>query len=339
MPEIGGNAFRGVLVEKRFVPFPKSISPQARAALADFAAAAAAEPRRRDSYPVPDDLSGWVALIEATNAKHAAMIAPLVKDSVATVEVVEMNGVTVYLATPEKLSAESERRAYLHVHGGALIFGGGEVCRLSAPLSADRFGVRSYSVDYRVAPNHPYPAALDDCIGVYRALLESYTPANIIVGGISAGGNLAAALTLRARDEGLPLPAAMVLITPELDLTESGDSFEVNRDVDVVLIKGLAEINALYAGGANLTDPYLSPLFGNFTEGFPPTFLQAGTRDLFLSNVVRMHRTLRRARVPVELHIFEGMPHGGFSDAPEDDDLWEEVKRFVAEHWGLPMNC
>jgi acetyl esterase/lipase len=75
-------------------------------------------------------------------------------------------------------------------------------------------------------------------------------------------------------------------------------------------------------------------LFGEFTKGFPPTFLQAGTRDLFLSNAVRMHRALRRACVPVELHIFEGMPHGGFRGAPEDRELAEEVSRFVHEHWG-----
>jgi acetyl esterase/lipase len=125
-----------------------------------------------------------------------------------------------------------------------------------------------------------------------------------------------------------------VLLTPEVDLSESGDSFEVNRLVDVNLSGSLAESIALYAGGHDLSHPYLSPLFGDFTRGFPPTLLQAGTRDLFLSNAVRMHRTLRRANIPVELHVFEGMPHGGFHGAPEDAELAAEVDRFVAEHWG-----
>ena len=116
---------------------------------------------------------------------------------------------------------------------------------------------------------------------------RSSPPERIVVGGGSAGGNLAAALMLRARDEGLPFPAALVLLTPEADLTESGDSFKTNLGIDCVLQQSLAEMSALYAGDHDLTDPYLSPLFGDYTPPFPPTFIQAGTRDLFLSNAVR----------------------------------------------------
>jgi monoterpene epsilon-lactone hydrolase len=190
----------------------------------------------------------------------------------------------------------------------------------------------TYAVDYRVPPDHPYPAALDDCIAVYRGLLEMHAPERIVVGGGSAGGNLAAALMLRARDEDLPMPAALVLLTPEIDLTESGDSFATNLGLDVVLQSGLTESIALYAGEHDLTDPCLSPLFGDFTPSFPPTFVQAGTRDLFLSNAVRMHRKLRSAGVEAELHIFEAMPHGGFFGAPEDDELAQELRRFIAAH-------
>ena len=148
--------------------------------------------------------------------------------------------------------------------------------------------------------------------------------------GASAGGNLAAALVVRARDEGLPLPAALVLISPELDLTESGDSFHTNLGIDNVL-GSLIQTNLLYANGHDLDDPYLSPLFADVT-GFPPTFLQAGTRDLFLSNSVRMHRKLRAAGVEAELHVFEAMPHGGFAGAPEDLDLRLEIRRFLDSH-------
>jgi epsilon-lactone hydrolase len=157
-----------------------------------------------------------------------------------------------------------------------------------------------------------------------------------VVGGMSAGGNLAAATILRVRDEGLALPAGLVLLTPELDLTESGDSFETNKYADVVLVGSLAPTIAMYAGDANLTDPYLSPLFADLTKGFPRTYLQAGTRDLFLSNTVRMHRSMRRAGVPVELHIVEGAPHGGMLGelrAPEDAEMDAEMKRFATECW------
>ena len=91
--------------------------------------------------------------------------------------------------------------------------------------------------------------------------------------------------------------------------------------------------NLLYAGGHDLADPYLSPLFGDFSQGFLPTFLQAGTRDLFLSNAVRMHRALLRAGIPVELHVFEGMPHGLVFGSPEAEELEAETKRFVAAGW------
>jgi acetyl esterase/lipase len=194
-------------------------------------------------------------------------------------------------------------------------------CRAGAAASAVRAGARCYAADYRVPPEHPFPAALDDCLAVYADLVERYDPKKIVVGGASAGGNLAAALMLRARDEGLPLPAGLVLLTPELDLTESGDSFGVNKFADVVLVEGLPEVNALYAGGHNLAHPYLSPLFGDFSKGFPPTLLQAGTRDVFLSNVARMHTSLRRAKVPVEILLCEAMPHGGFAGCGGNRDV------------------
>ena len=104
--------------------------------------------------------------------------------------------------------------------------------------------------------------------------------------GLPAGGNLAAALMVRAKDEGLPMPAALVLNTPELDLTESGDSFHTNLAFDTVL-GPLTEVNQLYAAGHDLRDPHLSPLFADVT-GFPPTFLQTGTRDLFLLSLIHI---------------------------------------------------
>jgi acetyl esterase/lipase len=154
------------------------------------------------------------------------------------------------------------------------------------------------------------------------------------VGGSSSGGNLAAAMLLRARDDGLPLPAAAVLLTPEADLTESGDTFQTNAGVDTMLRGGTPQ-RLLYAGGHDLASPGLSPLFGDFTKGFPPTLLASGTRDLYLSNTVRMHRALRAAGVPAELHVLEAAPHGGFLGlAPEDHELLREVRRFVDAHWG-----
>jgi acetyl esterase/lipase len=182
-------------------------------------------------------------------------------------------------------------------------------------------------------PDHPYPAALDDCVAAYRALLQHHRPEEIVIGGASAGGNLAAATILRARDEGLPLPAGAVLATPEVDLTESGDSFQANLGVDAVLAGSLMPANLLYAAGHPLEHPYLSPLFGDFAKGFPPTLLTAGTRDLFLSNAVRMHWALRSANVPAELYILEAASHGGFPGTPEAAALEREVQGFIRRCW------
>ena len=115
------------------------------------------------------------------------------------------------------------------------------------------------------------------------------------------------------------------------DLTESGDSFRTLNGIDNAL-QPLMNVNLVYANGADLSDPYLSPLFGDL-RGFPPTFLQAGTRDLFLSNTVRMHRALLAAGVEAELHVFEAMPHGGFGGGtPEDRDLAQSVLAFLERH-------
>ena len=213
------------------------------------------------------------------------------------------------------------------MHGGGLIMCGGELCRLMGVGSANRLQKRVWSVDYRMPPEHPYPAGLDDCIAAYRALLQERLPSEIIVSGGSAGGNLAAALIMRARDEGLPMPAGLILGTPEIDLTESGDSFNTNDGVDPGL-HSLMPVNLLYANGHDLTHPYLSPLFGNLA-GFPRTILTTGTRDLYLSNTVRMHRKLRAAGVQAELHLTEAGPHTGFPGGPEGKEIDMEIHRFM----------
>ena len=249
----------------------------------------------------------------------------------SSVETTTIGTAVVHVAVPDEVRLAEA--AYIDLHGGALVMGGGEACRIGARMHADRHGIVCYGVDYRMPPEHPYPAALDDCVATYRHVLDRHDAGTIVVGGRSAGGNLAAATVLRIRDEGLPLPGALVLLSPQLDLTESGDSFQTNQTIDVVLPGSLMANNRLYAGDENLDHPYLSPLFGNFGKGFPPTFLQSGTRDLFLSNAVRMHRSLHRASIKTELHIFEAMPHGGFmGGTPEDEELSQEVERFVRHH-------
>jgi acetyl esterase/lipase len=249
----------------------------------------------------------------------------------ADTEEIDVDGVTVYVITPHRTAAD-DQRVVLELHGGGFIMGGGECCRMFGLMALPRYGIRTWAVDYRMPPDHPYPAPLDDAVTVYRALLRDHEPQQIAVGGASAGGNLAAALILRARDEGLPLPAAAVILTPANDFTQSGDTFHTNLGVDTIISGETGPLGDLYAGGYDLTHPYISPLFGDFTKGFPPTLLASGTRDILLSNTVRMHRALRAAGIPAELHVLEAAPHGGFYGAPEDDELDTEIRAFVASH-------
>jgi acetyl esterase/lipase len=321
----------GVMVQSRLIPFPSSISAEARASLARLVNDDGVPLNALYTMPLPDDHAGWMKIKAAADGQYAAAVERLAGTLRAGVETIRTGHASIHVATPETIVERG--CAYLDFHGGALVFGGGEACRAQARMQADQHGALCYGVDYRMPPEHPYPAALDDAMAAYRYVLERHAPSQIVVGGRSAGGNLAVAMLLRARDEGLPLPAGQILLSPQVDLTESGDSFQVNQTVDVVLPGALMRSNELYAGGADLSHPYLSPLFGDLT-GFPPTFLQSGTRDLFLSNAVRMHRALRRARVDAELHIFEAMPHGGFQgNTPEDGELAAEVSRFVQARW------
>src|ERR1700759_5584208 len=147
------------------------------------------------------------------------------------------------------------------------------------------------------------------------------------------------AMILRAKQEGLALPAAIAPGTPWSDLTETGDSYKTNEWLDNVLVSYsgyLSHAALLYANGHDLKDPQLSPIYGDF-HGFPPTILTTGTRDLFLSNTVRTHRKLREAGVVAELQVFEGMSHAQYylaPDAPEAKEAWEEMARFLDKHLG-----
>jgi len=305
-------------VPARDLPIPDHLSPIARMYLTPQPTPTA--------YPALEDKAGWQAYVDAVDASILPMLQQI--GAHATAEVTERNegGAQIFDVAPTGLDP-NDRSVILDMHGGGLIMCGGELCKMMAVGSAARLGRRVWAVDYRMPPEHPYPAALDDCIAAYRALLAERNPSEIIVSGGSAGGNLAAALMLRAGDEGLPMPAGLILGTPEIDLTESGDSFNTNDGVDPGL-RALMPVNLLYADGHDLTHPYLSPLFGDLKD-FPPTILTTGTRDLYLSNTVRMHRALRAAGVTAELHVTEAGGHVGFPGAPEGTAIDNEVRSFV----------
>lgn len=277
-------------------------------------------------YPPSDDKQAWRDYVAAQDNAVLPMLRQITGTAKAQVEERAVGATRLFDILPDGVDPH-HRGVILDMHGGGLILCGGELCKLMAIGAAASRQCRTWAVDYRMPPDFPYPAALDDCMAAYRALLLVRSPSEIIVSGSSAGGNLAAALILRARDEGLPMPAGVILATPEVDLTESGDSFQTNEGVDPAL-HSLMTVNLMYANGNDLRHPYLSPLFGDLA-GFPPTILTTGTRDLFLSNAVRMHRALRASNAPAQLHLTEAGPHTGFPGSPEGEQIDNEIRTFI----------
>ena len=159
-----------------------------------------------------------------------------------------------------------------------------------------------------------FPGALDDGMTVYKAALKTTDPRNIAVFGTSAGGALTLQMMLRAKQEGLPVPGAIAPGTPMSDATKTGDSFYTNEMIDNVLVSPDGFCHAatvVYAHGHDLADPLISPVYGDM-HGFPPAILTTGTRDLLLSNTVRVHRKLRQAGVDAQLQVFEGQSHAHY---------------------------
>jgi epsilon-lactone hydrolase len=240
--------------------------------------------------------------------------------------------------TPETIPPKNRNRLLIHVHGGCYVSNPSESGTIEAIFMAGFGHFKVISVDYRMPPVAPYPAALDDAMTVWKAAVKMVPPANLAIFGSSAGGALTLSMVLRAKQENVPLPAAIAPGSPMTDLTERGDSFATNALLDNVQIDGAscAARAALYVNGRDLKDPLLSPIFGD-VRGFPPTILTTGTRDLLLSSTARMHRKLRLAGVEAELQVFEGMSHSQYMRdpaAPETKEAFEEIAAFFDRHPG-----
>ncbi|MXU64473.1 alpha/beta hydrolase fold domain-containing protein [Oceanomicrobium pacificus] len=234
------------------------------------------------------------------------------------------------------------RRVLLYFHGGAFVTGSPRTHAALAGALSVVSGMRVALPAYRLAPDHPAPAALDDAEVCYRALLDAgYAPADIAFAGDSAGGGLALALLHRLLARSLPVPAALLLLSPWTDLTGSGDSVRRNAFADPTLPSArLPDIAALYAAGRDLTDPDLSPLFGTYT-GAPPVMVQVGKSEILLDDSVRLARQLRHAGVDVRLDIWRKAPHGwqlfcGW--LPEADEAVAQLGAFLRDRVGAPAS-
>jgi acetyl esterase/lipase len=271
------------------------------------------------------------AIRETQQAAGVAERNDLRRTLIASIEWKRVGGVPVAVLTPKTIPGKNEDKIAMYVHGGGFALGNPDdayAMRLAGLLQ-----MPVYAVCYRLAPEYPFPAALNDCLDAYAELVKSYSPQNVVLFGGSAGGNLALATLLTADSADLPMPAALGLSSPAADLTRTGDSCFVNEGRDPVLQwDDLMEYFVLaYSGDKDRKDPLLSPVYADFWSGFPSTLIITGTRDLFLSSCVRLNQTMRRAGVDVDLLVWEGMFHGFdlIPGLPEGEEARREMAAFL----------
>ena len=225
------------------------------------------------------------------------------------------------------------RRVVLYLHGGGYVGGTIQMYRSITSAFALRCGARVFAVDYRLAPEHPFPAALDDALAAYRWLLEQGVEASkIVVAGDSAGGGLTLSTLLAIRERGLPRPAGAVMIAPWVDLLATGDSVRTNARTDDVVVpdNGENKLAHAYMGGAPLDTPLASGLYAELA-GLPPMLIQASAIEVLLDDAVRLDAKARAAGVDSKLRLWDGLPHVWhlFKILPETREAFDDIAVFV----------
>ncbi|MDT4963989.1 MAG: epsilon-lactone hydrolase [Pseudonocardiales bacterium] len=220
---------------------------------------------------------------------------------------VEIGGVGGVEVTIQGTAAE---KVILYFHGGVYVIG---TAVATVPLVSDlvrRTGAKAITLDYRLAPEHPYPAAVEDARAAYEGLLaQGIAPGQIALAGESAGGGLVVATLLALREAGVPLPSCGFLMSPYADLTLSGETLAEKQALDLVLTPdGLRARVPDYVGGADAADPHISPIFGDLS-GLPPLLIQAGSHEILLSDALRLAGRAALSDVPVILEVTPGVPH------------------------------
>lgn len=312
-------------IPAHFLPVPDTVSKEMRAVVG------APLPPGWDK--VPATAAEWRALARASGEGAGPVLAMIREKLGVRLETGRIGGVPVFISTPDPLPAANRDRLLVHFHGGGYTLFPGEAGAGEGMMMAGYARFPVVSVDYRMAPDFPFPAALDDAIAVWKALVAERDPRRMAMFGTSAGGGLTLATVMRARSEGLPLPAAIAPGSPWVDLAGAGDTIHANQFTDNSLVSFDGWVGAaarLYAGTESLANPLISPIHGDFA-GLPPAILTSGTRDLLLSDTVRTHRRLRQAGVDAALQVFEAQSHAQFLTpfTPETEEAFAEIAAFL----------
>jgi acetyl esterase/lipase len=277
------------------------------------------------------ELGDWAeGSLEEQRARQekAARLVPLPGDTSFRRE--EISGIPAAWVEPPEPGA----RVILYLHGGAYALGSFMIYREMLSRIAEASQSRCLAINYRLAPEHPFPAALEDAVTAYHWLLDQGTPSgNILIAGDSAGGGLTLAALFRLRDGGDPLPAGGICLSPWTDLTLRGDSVQQKADLDPILSPDSLQTYAgMYADAHPLTDPLISPLFGDF-EGLPPLLIQVGTDEILLSDAARVADKAGAAGVDVTLSLWEEMFHVFhlIPFLPETQQALDQISSFAAD--------
>jgi acetyl esterase/lipase len=306
---------------------PTTVSPEAAAIYRAYKAFILAP-----APPVAHTAAEFDALYQASEQRSNAVAAAALKTYGATAPDRTLGGVPVVEVRPRDYRDDGS--VLIYVHGGGFVTGSARSSLLGPAIMADATGRRVISVEYTVAPRGQWRLVTDQVIAVYKALLaDGVKPGRIGMFGGSAGGTIVAASALKIRDQGLPLPAALLLQSPATDLTGAGDTRVTLSEADPALRPGTVQpgIDA-YAAPADQKNPYASPVYGDFRKGYPPTLIQGGTKEFLLSDFVRLHRAIRAAGGDSRLEIYEGMPHG-FTDLMVNTPEGREAKAEAVAFW------
>jgi len=294
------------------------------------------DPASISPFPAPDKLEVWKKIYEAIEAQLKTHADSLVQRYEATVMPRTLGGVNVLDIKPKNWQDNSKVLVYLH--GGAYTLGSAHSTLGNCLPVADETGLRVITVDYTVAPLAKFEQVTDEAMAVLQALSEEgYRPQDIAVYGDSSGGGLAAAVVLKMRDKGFAIPAVVVLWSPWSDITETGDTYVTLRDAEANYIyeKHLKPCADAYADPEDQKNPYVSPVYGDYSKGFPPTLIQGGTKEIFLSNFIRQYQALDTAGQLVKLDLYEGMPHvfqAQLPDSRESKLALKKMRQFLYEH-------
>jgi acetyl esterase/lipase len=314
-----------------FLHVPDTVSPQAQAFLRTLK-----DPALMPAFPEPDDLAGWEKVRALAEADGKAKSAPLLQRYEHTVTAARLGGVPVLDVRPRDW--KDNGKVAIYTHGGAHVMYSATSSLGRAVVFAHATGLRVLSIDYTLAPMAKYNEMSDEVIRAINALLkDGQRLADTAIYGDSSGGGLAAAVVLKMRDQGLGMPAVAVLVSPWVDVTPSGDTETTLRDADPnQRYDGQGrQAAAAFANPEDQKDPYASPVYGDYSKGFPATLIQGGLKETLLSGFVRLYQALDATGVPVKLDLYEGMVHNfpdRIPDAPESIVARQKVRAFVLKH-------